>query len=363
MYRLLRPALFRLPPESAHDLATSALRLAATTPPGRTVLGAGVPADPRLAVDAFGIGFPSPVGLAAGFDKGGRAIHGLAALGFGHVEIGTVTAHPQPGNPRPRLFRLPADRALINRMGFNNPGAEAVAARLARTPPGPILGINLGKSRVTPLEEAAADYAASVRALAPFARYLVVNVSSPNTPGLRTLQDPAPLREILGSVQEAARAATAGTGAPPPVLLKIAPDLADADVETVAGVAAESGVAGIIAVNTTISREGLRTPAQRLETIGAGGVSGAPLALRAREVLRVLRGATGGRLPLVSVGGIDSAEEAWLRLEAGASLVQVYTALIYRGPGLVGEMLRGILARMEREGHASLAEVTGTAGA
>jgi len=357
-YRILRPVLFRLPPESAHDLAMASLRLTAAVVPGRAALGAGVPSDPRLEVDAFGIHFPNPVGLAAGFDKEGRAINALAALGFGHVEIGTVTAHPQAGNPRPRLFRLPEDQALVNRMGFNNPGAEAVAARLARTTLRPVLGINLGKSRVTRLEDAAGDYAASVQALEPFARYLVVNVSSPNTPGLRTLQDPTPLREIMRTVSAAARESAASRGATaPPVLLKIAPDLADADVESVAGVAAESGAAGIIAVNTTISRERLRTSTRRLEGIGAGGLSGAPLAGRAREVLHILHGATGGGLPLVSVGGIDSAEEAWSRLEAGASLVQVYTGLIYRGPGLIGEILRGILERMDREGHTSVAEI------
>jgi dihydroorotate dehydrogenase len=347
--------------------------------------------DPALATRVWGIDFPNPVGLAAGFDKAGTLFNPLAALGFGFIEIGTVTALAQPGNPRPRLFRLPTDGALLNRMGFNNPGAEAVARHLASTPAEPVLGINIGKSKVTPLDHATEDYLRSVDLLAPFARYLVINVSSPNTPGLRALQDAAPLRELVGAVVERVRevrgagALGGGGGAgdrmsersefgspstpPPPaayavdacpVLVKLAPDLSDGQIEQAVEIALEQGAAGIVATNTTVSRAGLRTAPERVEGLGLGGISGAPLRARALEVVSRIHARTGGAVPIVGVGGIASASDAWERIRAGASLVQLYTAFIYEGPGLVRRINRGLLDLMHREGFRSVAEAVGT---
>jgi dihydroorotate dehydrogenase len=316
--------------------------------------------DPRLEVERFGIRFANPVGLAAGFDKSAESFNALGALGFGHVEVGTVTALGQPGNPQPRLFRLPDDEALINRMGFNNPGAQAVAGRLARTRIEPVLGINIGKSKATPLEEATSDYLRSFDLLEPFARYVAVNVSSPNTPGLRALQDAAPLRELLRALRDRARA-RAGTGPAKPILLKIAPDLTDPQVDEVAGIALEEGIAGIIATNTTVERGGLRTPAAQVEALGAGGVSGPPVRARALAVVARIYHQTGGRLPIVGVGGIFSAVDAWRMILAGASLVQVWTGLIYRGPGIAREINRGLAAYLERDGMKSLDEAVGLA--
>jgi len=277
---------------------------------------------------AFGLTFAGPFGLAAGFDKNAVAVRALGDLGFSHVEIGTVTALAQPGNDRPRLFRLPADRALINRMGFNNDGAEVVAARLgelrARYGDGlPIIGVNIGKSKVTPVEQAADDYRTSAKLLAPFADYLAVNVSSPNTPGLRSLQEVSALRPIL----EAVMAESLGL----PVLVKIAPDLADEDIIAVADLAIELGLAGVIATNTTIGREGLKTSADRIAEIGAGGLSGAPLKARSLAVLRLLASHIAGRIAIVSVGGIETAAEAKERLAAGATLAQATQASSMRG--------------------------------
>lgn len=362
-YRLLRPLLFRLPAEEAHSFANAALDAALGTSAARAAARRLLSADdPILRAERFGISFPNPVGLAAGFDKGAERFAALGALGFGFVEVGTVTAHAQPGNPRPRLFRLPADRALLNRMGFNNPGAEAVAARLARSagPAETVLGINLGKSRVTPLEEAAEDHLRSLALLEPYARYLVVNVSSPNTPGLRTLQDAAPLRALLRAVVGRTRETAQSEDRPPtPLLLKIAPDLTDAQVEEAVGIAAEEGAAGIVATNTTVSRAGLRTPAAEVEALGAGGISGAPVHRRAVEVVRLVRRATGGTLPIVGVGGIFDAEDAWRMVRAGASLVQLYTGFVYGGPTMVREICLGLAARLRREGMRSLDEAVG----
>ncbi|MDB4948442.1 MAG: pyrD [Gemmatimonadetes bacterium] len=362
-YRLLRPLLFTLPAETAHHLATGALGAGLLTREARAVSRAWLEVrDPALAVDRFGIRFPNPVGLAAGFDKTGEHFNAMGALGFGFVEIGTVTAHAQPGNPQPRLFRLPEDGALLNRMGFNNPGAEAVAGRLRRSRIEPVLGINLGKSKVTPLEAATADYLRSLELLEPFARYLVVNVSSPNTPGLRTLQDAAPLRELLRAMRSrTAELASAHGGEPKPILLKIAPDLTDAQVDQAVAIAVEEGTAGIIATNTTISRDGLRTSKEAVEAMGAGGISGAPVGRRAREVVGRIWRATEGRLPIIGVGGIFSADDAWEMIRAGASLVQVYTGFIYAGPELVRDVNRGLLRRLRREGLESIDEAVGLA--
>ncbi|HEX6041697.1 MAG TPA: quinone-dependent dihydroorotate dehydrogenase [Longimicrobium sp.] len=362
MYDAIRPLLFTLPAEQAHHAGTTALSTALALPPARAAARALFDVrHPALQVERFGIRFPNPVGLAAGFDKSGAWFNALGALGFGAIEIGTVTALAQPGNPQPRLFRLPADQALLNRMGFNNPGAEAVAARLRRARIEPVLGINLGKSKAAPLEDAAADYLRSLELLEPFAAYLVVNVSSPNTPGLRQLQDAAPLRELLRALRtRAGELASARGGAAKPILLKIAPDLTDPQVEEAAGIAVEEGMAGLIATNTTVSREGLRTPG--VDGMGAGGISGAPVRRRAVEVVAHAYRTTGGRLPIVGVGGIFGPDDAWAMVRAGASLVQVWTGFIYRGPGIARDINRGLLRRMARDGFRSLDEAVGTAG-
>lgn len=336
IYRaLFDHVLSRTDPEKAHHSAFRAIRAA------RPVTG--LRRTPGRPVQALGLTFPNVLGLAAGFDKNAVGIDGLGALGFGHVEIGTVTGEAQPGNPQPRLFRLPDDRAVINRMGFNNDGAEMVAARLASRSRGldkldhrnrPVLGVNIGKSKVVPEDEAVRDYEKSARLLAPYADYLVVNVSSPNTPGLRNLQAVEKLEPILTSVQ-----AIAGDI---PLLVKIAPDLADDDVLGVADLALAIGLDGIIATNTTISRDGLRTPATRVGEIGAGGLSGAPLTDRSLEVLRLLRGRVGPELTLIGVGGITSVADARARLDAGATLLQGYTAFIYEGPLWPRRIVKGV---------------------
>jgi dihydroorotate dehydrogenase len=315
--------LTRTDPEWAHHAAFRAIRTA------RPVLGK-VPV-PRGQVEAMGLAFPNRLGLAAGFDKNAVGIDALGALGFGHVEIGTVTGEPQPGNPTPRLFRLPADRAVVNRMGFNNDGAEAVARRLAARGrrKGPVLGVNIGKTKVVPEDQAVGDYEKSARLLSPYADYLVVNVSSPNTPGLRDLQAVEVLEPLLTAVRR--RADQVRPDDRVPLLVKIAPDLSDDDVLAVADLAVAIGLDGIIATNTTITRDGLRTDAATVEAIGAGGLSGAPLRERATAVLRMVRERVGDDLTLVGVGGITTPQDARERLEAGADLVQGYTAFVYEG--------------------------------
>ena len=347
LYRLLFDhALTRIDPEKAHHLGFRGVRAAA---PAMRALG-----RPGRPVEAMGLTFPNVLGLAAGFDKNAVGIDALAALGFGHVEIGTVTGEAQPGNPKPRLFRLPADRAVVNRMGFNNDGAEVVARRLAgRSAPtrreiradSTVLGINIGKTKVVPDDDQAAveaDYEKSARLLTPHADYLVVNVSSPNTPGLRNLQSVEKLEPLLRRVRRTADAASPERRVP--LLVKIAPDLADDDVLAVADLALAIGLDGIIATNTTISREGLRTPAAEVERIGAGGLSGRPLAARALDVTRMLRARVGPGLTLVGVGGITTADDARARLDAGADLLQGYTAFIYEGPLWPRRILKGVSA-------------------
>ena len=330
MYSVLFDHGFRrLDAERAHHLGFRAIRAA------RPVLARR--RTPGTPVTALGLTFPNRLGLAAGFDKNAVGIDALAALGFGHVEVGTVTALAQPGNPKPRLFRLPADRAVVNRMGFNNDGAEAIAARLAargRRPGGPVLGVNIGKSKVVPEDEAVRDYETSARLLGPHADYLVVNVSSPNTPGLRNLQAVEKLEPILTRVR-----AVAGDV---PLLVKIAPDLDDADVVAVADLAVALGLDGISATNTTISRAELRSTPAEVEAVGAGGLSGRPLTDRAVDVIRLLRKQVGDRLTLVGVGGITTVEDARERLDAGADLLQGYTAFIYEGPGWPRTLIKGV---------------------
>ena len=346
MYRLLyRMVLRRVPAEAAHLAAFGLIRVFGRVPGAARLLGRWLgPRDPVLRVRALGLSFPGPVGLAAGFDKDARGTRGLAALGFGFVEVGTVTARAQPGNPRPRMFRLTADRALVNRMGFNNAGAAAAAARLARARGGPVVGVNIGKTRAVPDADAAADYAASARAVAAVAGYVVVNVSSPNTPGLRDLQAADRLRPVLVAVRSALDAAVPGRRVP--LLVKIAPDLADADVDAVADLALELGLDGIIATNTTVSRDGLASPAAEVAAAGAGGLSGPPLRARSLAVLRRLHARAGDRLALIAVGGIETPDDAWERLQAGATLVQAYTAFVYGGPLWPRRMHAGLARRL-----------------
>ena len=352
MYAALRRALFTVPPERIHTLVFAALRAATATEPARRQLHRALaPHDPILASTVFGVSFPGPLGLAAGFDKDGLGLHTWGPLGFGYAEVGTVTAQAQPGNPQPRLFRLPADRGLLNRMGFNNHGAGQLALRLARHHPDVPIGVNIGKSKATPPERAVDDYRSSARLLGPLAAYLVVNVSSPNTPGLRDLQAVEALRPILTAVL--AETST-------PVLVKIAPDLSDEDVDAVADLAVELGLAGIVATNTTISRAGLRTPG--VDALGPGGISGPPVADRALAVLRRLRARVGDQLVLISVGGIETAEDAWQRITAGAALLQGYTGFVYGGGLWAKGIHDGIAARLHAGGFASLAEAVGSAG-
>ena len=341
--RLLRPVLFRLgagDPEVAHHRTITALRLFGAAP-GASALRRVFAIDAPRTV--FGLRFPNPVGLAAGMDKNGVALPGWAALGFGHVEVGTVTWHAQPGNPTPRLYRLPASHALINRMGFNNDGARALATRLRTAADLPMpVGISIGKSKVTPIADAVADYRASLAELYPYGDYFAVNVSSPNTPGLRGLQDRGLLDELLAELTgEAARLAYGGV--PKPVLVKIAPDLDDAAIGEVIEVCGARSVAGIIATNTTLSRDGL-APGDVATGAETGGLSGRPLARRALEVVSFVRRESAGRLPVIGVGGIGAPEDAVRMLDAGASLVQVYTGFIYGGPELVRGISRAVCA-------------------
>jgi dihydroorotate dehydrogenase len=360
VYRLVFEFVLRhLPTEFVHHFSVGVLRLVMAIPLLGNALARWLrPSDPRLRVRAFGLDFPGPVGLAAGFDKGAVAYHALEGLGFGFVEIGTVTALAQPGNPRPRLFRLPLDRALVNRMGFNNDGADAVAPRLLGARRGP-LGVNIGKSKVVPKEQAVADYVASTERLARHADYFVVNVSSPNTPGLRDLQVVSELEPLLGAVR--ATLDRVVTERHVPLLVKIAPDLSDADVDAIADLALVLKLDGVIATNTTLSREGLATPAEAVAAIGAGGLSGAPLKGRSLHVLRRLRARVGSKLTLIAAGGIETPEDAWERLCAGASLLQIYTGFIYGGPLTPRRLHRGLLAKLEQGGFDSLERAIGRA--
>ncbi|WP_420141520.1 quinone-dependent dihydroorotate dehydrogenase [Sphingomonas sp.] len=340
LFPLVRPLLFSLEAERAHRLTIDLL----THMPGRPARH-----DPALGVTVAGLDFPSPVGLAAGVDKDAEAPDAFLALGFGFVEVGTLTPLPQAGNPRPRLFRLPEDRAVINRMGFNNGGQEAARARLAHRAGRPgIVGVNVGANKDA--ADRIADYAAGVRAMAPVASYLTINISSPNTPGLRTLQEAAALDELLAGAIEA-RGADG-----PPIFLKVAPDLATADVDAIARVALDRRIDALIVSNTTISRPPLRSAARD----EAGGLSGAPLRDLALERLRDFRRATGGALPLVAAGGIASGADAYARIKAGASLVQLYTALIFHGPGLARRIEKDMMALTKTEGHQSIRTAIGS---
>lgn len=340
MYPLLfRHVLSRLDPETAHHAGMLVIRAAGVWPFSRLTRALTAP-HPSLSVHALGLTFDSPFGVAAGFDKNVIGVRGLGALGFGHVEVGTVTAIAQDGNPRPRLFRLVADRAVINRMGFNNNGADAAVPRLERLRrrrPQTVVGVNIGKSRVVDVVDATSDYVRSATLLAPLADYLAVNVSSPNTPGLRGLQAVETLAPLLEAVRDAA-----GTT---PMLVKIAPDLPDDEVEAIARLAVELGLQGLIATNTTVSRDGLRTDDDIVAAAGAGGLSGAPLKQRSLEVLRLVRAVVPDDFCVVSAGGVETAEDVRQRIDAGATLVQGYTAFLYRGPLWARQINRSLARR------------------
>ncbi|CCG08174.1 quinone-dependent dihydroorotate dehydrogenase [Pararhodospirillum photometricum] len=351
-YRLAWPVISRLDPEKAHGLALSVLKSG--------VLNGDTRRDPPiLASTVWGRSFPNPVGLAAGFDKDGVAVGPLFGLGFGFVEVGTVTPRPQPGNPAPRLFRLAEDKALINRMGFNNQGIERLRARLSQPRRPGMVGVNLGKNKDT--EDAAADYERGMACLAPVAGYVVINVSSPNTPGLRALQGREPLQALVGRARRALDLACPDPAKRPPLLLKIAPDLTDDDLADIAAVARGDGTEpapldGLICTNTTLARpEFLKSPLKG----EAGGLSGAPLQRSALDVLRRVYSLTEGRVPLIGVGGITTGADAYARLRAGASLVQVYSALIYEGPGLVRRIKEDLIDCLKKDGFTSVAEAVG----
>jgi len=346
MYRLIRPILFKLDPERAHNLTLHLL----TLPIGPIPSALFDFSDPRLAVTTFGLNFRNPVGLAAGYDKNGIALRGLAALGFGHIEAGTVTRNPQPGNVRPRIFRLTSDEALVNRMGFPNDGAASLIRKGVQMNAPTRIGINIGKSKDTPIDRAADDYGALLTQVAPYAVYVAVNLSSPNTPGLRQLQTKAFVAELLKQI------ADTRTSLPKrvPVLVKIAPDLSWPELDDILDAVTAHGFDGIIATNTTLSRGGLRAPQPvRDET---GGLSGQPLRARSTEIVRHIYRHTEGKLPIIGVGGINNAEAALEKIRAGATLVQVYTGLIYEGPGLVRAINRGLVAT----GAERIADLIGT---
>jgi len=355
VYRLLvRPILFRLPPETAHELALQSLSF---LPQGLIAKRFN---NPALKIERFGLSFSNPVGLAAGFDKNGVVLRPLAALGFGFIEAGTVTYHPQPGNPLPRLFRLPEDQALVNRAGFNNEGASAFVKRVEQQRPDCVLGVSIGKSKITPLAEATADYLASFELVYKVADYVAVNVSSPNTPQLRDLQQAEQLACLLAALQVRGRELQQRHQKRVPLLVKLSPDLERSDLETIVEVIDRLRVDGIVATNTTISRDNLRTDPRRVAACGEGGLSGRPLASRSTKMIAQLYELTQGRIPLIGVGGIFNAEDAWEKISAGASLVQLYTGFIYQGPNIAREINEGLSRILAREGFKNLDAAVGS---
>ena len=339
MYRLFRPLLFRLDPETAHQLTLNALRVAGNFPPSKWVL-TQLYKTPAKPVQAFGLTFKNPVGLAAGYDKDALAINGLSTLGFGHLEIGTVTLKPQPGNPTPRVFRLLEDSAVINRMGFPSQGMLKVEGRMLKVggQRSVVLGLNLGKNKDTPLEEAANDYIELMHRFMFHADYLTINISSPNTVGLRRLQGREMLEQLLGAIQKEREIISLGRGGNSPILVKLSPDLSNEELEDAISVILDKGMDGIIATNTTLSRDGLRSKHRR----ESGGLSGSPLTVKSEAVLSRVVKLVNGKIPIVSAGGIMSLDDAKKRLALGASLVQVYTGLVYRGPSLVREIVKNL---------------------
>ncbi|MCQ4087034.1 quinone-dependent dihydroorotate dehydrogenase [Saccharibacillus sp. JS10] len=355
--RLAKPLFFRMDPEKAHHLVIDGMRRAESTPGGLTLLRKmyGTEQDEALLTEVAGLTFPSPIGLAAGLDKNAEAVPGFSSVGFGFMEVGTVTPFAQPGNEQPRLFRLPSDEALINRMGFNNEGAEAMKNRLASLTERPVpIGVNIGKNKVTPNEEAYLDYERCIRMLYPYADFFIVNISSPNTPDLRRLQHGDDLRRLLTAVtQELAN--QAGEAMPKPVFVKIAPDLDDAELEQTVEAISQSGVSGLIATNTTLSREGL-THSNKVEM---GGLSGRPLTGRSTEIVRRAYAQTQGRLPIVGSGGIFTAEDAYAKIRAGASLIEIYTAMIYKGPEINRQLHTGLKKLLQMDGFTHISQAVG----
>ena len=343
--RIARPLMFRLDAETAHEIGIRMLKAG--------VAGRQRFEDPILRSTVFGSEFENPLGMAAGFDKNGLVADRLASLGFGFVEVGTVTLRPQPGNEKPRMFRLPRDKALINRLGFNNEGAEAVSARLRKIRRDCVIGVNIGKNKDVPNEKAVQNYLDCFGIIHPVADYIAVNISSPNTPGLRELQQADHLEVLISALSKTNREL-----GEKPLLVKIAPDLSDAEIEAAADACLGYGVAGIIATNTTVSREGLRTP--DVVQIGAGGLSGQPLAARSNEVISRLYAHTRGRLPIIGVGGVFSGQDAFDKIAAGASLVQAYTGFIYSGPGFASEVNRGLADILQARGFESVSEAVGS---
>jgi dihydroorotate dehydrogenase len=355
LYRtVVRPVLFRLDAERAHGVALGGLSLASWAlrmrPLRERVVRSAAGSGPTSGIDVMGLRFPTRVGVAGGLDKDGRALRAWPLLGFGFIEVGTVTAHAQPGNPRPRLFRLRGDEAVINRMGFNNNGSAALAERLAGIGPLPVpLGISIGKSKVTPVEDAVDDYLLSLRRLHRFADYVAINVSSPNTPGLRSLQGADALRRLLDALVTESATLSAGDGRTVPLVVKVAPDLTSSALDELLDVCLDHGVAGIIAANTTLGRDVL-TPGRAFAS-EAGGLSGRPLLPRALEVVRQVRARVGDRLTVIGVGGVRCADDALLMVDAGADLVQLYTGLVYEGPGMVRRVARALDGAPQPAGH------------
>ncbi|MFN3343223.1 MAG: quinone-dependent dihydroorotate dehydrogenase [Flavobacteriales bacterium] len=343
MYKLLlKPLLFLFDPEKVHHFIFRMIRFTQAIPGMKSLIRKSfVIKNRQLEREVFGITFPNPVGLAAGFDKDARLYDQLSSYGFGFIEIGTITPRAQEGNPKPRLFRLPADEALINRMGFNNGGIDMAVEQLKNRPTGLIIGGNIGKNKITPNEDAEKDYAICFEALFNHVDYFVVNVSSPNTPNLRELQEKEPLKKLLGGLMDL----NLKKNKPKPILLKIAPDLTNEQLDDIIEIVAETKIAGVIATNTTISREGLKTPVQKTENIGAGGLSGKPVKNRSTEVIRYLSEKSKKSFPIIGVGGIHSAEDAIEKLNAGASLIQLYTGFIYEGPSLVRQINKTLLQK------------------
>jgi len=340
MYKsIIRPVLFKFNPETVHNFTIKFLSLLSKTP-GGLLLAKMLYPQPRkdLSKEVFGIRFPNPVGLAAGLDKDADAFDALGVLGFGFVEIGTITPKPQPGNPRPRLFRLINDSAIINRMGFNNNGVAGAVGKLKKRKTKVIIGGNIGKNKVTPNERATRDYEYCFDELYPYVDYFVVNISSPNTPNLRELQDKEPLSELLGKLMELNKLKPKQK----PILLKIAPDLTDSQLLDIIEIVQKTRISGIVATNTTIERKPLSADDKTIEAIGAGGLSGKPLANKSTEVIRFIHEKTGGTIPIIGVGGIMSADDAKEKLDAGASLVQIYTGFIYEGPGFIRKILKAL---------------------
>ncbi|MCI3923830.1 quinone-dependent dihydroorotate dehydrogenase [Paenibacillus sp. TRM 82003] len=358
MYRLAKQVLFRMTPEQAHHLTIGGLAVGRNVPGVLAALRAmyGVPAYPELAVQVCGLGFPNPFGLAAGLDKNGAAADAFEACGFGFVEVGTVTPKPQPGNELPRLFRLKPQFALINRMGFNNEGADAMARNLARTKMSVPLLVNIGKNKTTPNEVAFEDYVSNLRTLYRYGDAFVVNVSSPNTPGLRSLQQGDDMKLLLTKVVEARAELLAAGDASKPIFVKIAPDLTDEQLSDTLSAVQASGIDGIVATNTTLSREGIDHP----DVNEAGGLSGKPLRERSTQVIRDTYRATKGTLPIIGTGGIFTAEDAYEKIRAGASLAQIYTAMIYEGPGVVRDLAIGLKDRLKADGFRNVSEAVGS---